>query len=194
MKIIRNPALLTSFTNRVSSSRRGREEEGEGRDRIEFSRRISWSLPKATGKRARFTCITIWIRNPRNSRGELLVISWWFHGNLADRNAINRWFSWKSRPVTLYTLFSSLLRARDDNNRWGWKKKIVSLFREENFQAEFFINYNIISPWIEYANSTVIECIFNFQKWSRRRKMINLEFRRMFHCIDFTSSFYLLIC
>lgn len=72
-------------------------------------------------------------------------------------------------------------------------KSVSSLFREENFQAEFFINYNIISPWIEYANSTVIECIFNFQKWSRKRKMINLEFRRMFHCIDFIYFFLISI-
>lgn len=120
---------------------------------------------KGYGERARFTDITIWIRNPRNSRGELLVISWWFHGNLADRNAINRWFSWKSRPVTLYALF---FPVHETIIIVGMKKKYLSFSRREfSFsRSRIFINYNSISPRIaiKYANS--IEFIFNFRKWS----------------------------
>lgn len=85
-------------------SRTAFHPHGEGEGDWIFKKNFM-KFTKGYGERARFTDITIWIRNPRNSRGELLVISWWFHGNLADRNAINRWFSWKSRPVTLYALF-----------------------------------------------------------------------------------------
>lgn len=110
-------------------SRTAFHPHGEGEGDWIFKKNFM-KFTKGYGERARFTDITIWIRNPRNSRGELLVISWWFHGNLADRNAINRWFSWKSRPVTLYALF---FPVHETIIIIGDEKKISLIFKKRIF-------------------------------------------------------------
>lgn len=101
---------------------------------------------------------------------------------LARRASCNQLvISWKSRrpkcnqPVifvkisTGYVIRSFLRFVHETIIIVGDEKKgkSISLSRRE-FSSRIFINYNGISPRIaiEYANSTVIECIFNFQKWS----------------------------
>lgn len=121
---------------------------------------------------------------------------------LARRASCNQLvISWKSRrpkcnqPVifvkisTGYVIRSFLPRAWDDNNRWGWKKNI-SHFQEENFhfqEVEFLLIITVYLPELRSNMLIVSNLYLIFENDRSRRKIINLKFRKMFHCIDFIS-------